>query len=477
MTEIPGLEEFRAKVTGRVISESDSDPDYDTARMVWHGAIDHRPAVIVRCTGPADVALAIAFGREHGLEISVRGGGHNPWGVAIAEGGLVIDLGELRTVSVDPGTRRAWCGGGATLADLDAATQWHGLAVPAGLISDVGVGGMTLGGGYGWLSRYAGLTVDNLVAAEVVTADGRTLRVSADDHPDLFWALRGGGGNFGVVTGFEFRLHEVGPLVHLGLFFWGAESGPEALRLGREVLASLPRAAGWQLLAGVTAPPADFVPARFHGTPGYMLVVAGFGTPEEHDKVVSQVRAALPPLFELVTPLPYTALQQSFDSFAPPRTYAYEKNLYLEQFSEQLIASIPGQLPGADSPMSFIRLLGLDGAVADVDDMDTAFSGSRSSRLMLGMVALSADAESHKTDRAWAFSAWQALRPHASGSRAYINFVFDRDDDRVRDSYGAEKYQRLAQVKARYDPENVFHLNANIEPTPQPAASARKQAG
>jgi FAD/FMN-containing dehydrogenase len=470
MTQISGLDAFRAEVTGRVIDES--DPDYDSARLVWHGAIDHRPALIVRCAGPADVAAAIAFGRERGLEISVRGGGHNPWGVAIAEGGLVIDLSELREVSVNPDTRRAWCGGGATLADLDAATQRHGLAVPTGLISDIGVGGMTLGGGYGWLSRYAGLTADNLVAAEVVTADGRTLRATADDHPDLFWALRGGGGNFGVVTGFEFQLHEVGPLVHLGLFFWGRESGLEALRLGREVLASLPRAAGWQLLAGVTAPPADFVPARYHGTSGYMLVVVGFGSAQEHDQVVSRIRAELPPLFEFVLPLPYAALQQSFDNFAPSRIHAYERNLYLQQFSDDVITSIAEQLPGPDSPMSFIRLLGLDGAVADVADMDIAFSGSRSSRVMVGMVALSADAESHKADQAWACAAWQALRPHASGSREYINFVFDRDDDRVRSSYGAEKYQRLARIKALYDPENVFHLNANIEPARRPAAKS-----
>jgi FAD/FMN-containing dehydrogenase len=470
MTQVSGLDVFRAKVTGRVIDES--DPDYDTARSVWHGAIDHRPAVIVRCAGPADVAAAIAFGREHGLEISVRGGGHNPRGVAIAEDGLVIDLSELRVVSVNPRTRRAWCGGGATLADLDTATQEHGLAVPTGLISDIGVGGLTLGGGYGWLSRYAGLAADNLVGAEIVTADGRVLLVSADNHPDLFWALRGGGGNFGVVTGFEFQLHEVGPLVHMGLFFWGLDNGPEALRLGWEVLASLPRAAGWQLLAGVTAPPDDFVPAAYHGEPGYMLVVVGFGSAEEHAQLVERIRAELPPLFEFVLPLPYVGLQRAFDSFAPSGIYAHEKNLYLEQFSDDVIEGIAKNLPGKNSLMSFIRILGLDGVVADVADMDTAFSGSRSSRLMLGMVALSADAESHEADRAWAGSAWQALRPYASGSREYINFVFDGGDDRVRSSYGAEKYQRLAQVKACYDPENVFHLNANVKPAPQPTSSS-----
>jgi cyclopropane fatty-acyl-phospholipid synthase-like methyltransferase len=472
MTQTLGLEALRANVVGRVIDES--DPDYDTARAVWHGAVDHRPAAVVRCAGPTDVAAAVAFGREHGLEISVRGGGHNPWGVAVAEGGVVIDLSELRTISVNPATRRAWCGGGATIAELDAATQRHGLAVPTGLISDIGVGGLTLGGGYGWLSRHAGLAADNLRAAEIVTADGRSLRVSADNHPDLFWALRGGGGNFGVVTGFEFQLHEVGQ-VHLGLFFWGLDKGPEVLRLGREVLASLPRAAGFQLIAGLTAPPAPFVPVSHHGEQGYMLVAVGFGSARAHTRLVDQVRAALPPLFELVSPLPYVELQKLFDSFAPTGIYAYEKNLYLRELSDEAIATLVEHLPDKTSPTSFVRILGLGGAIADVADQDTAFSGDRNNRLMLGMVALTADARSHQADRAWAREAWQTLRPYASGSREFINFMVDNDDDRVRASYGPEKYQRLAQVKARYDGDNVFHLNANIKPAAESTSSSGRE--
>jgi FAD/FMN-containing dehydrogenase/SAM-dependent methyltransferase len=470
MTQTSGLDVFRSKVTGQVIDES--DPDYDTARSVWNGAIDHRPAIIVRCTDPADVAAAIAFGQARGWEISVRGGGHNPWGTAVAEGGLVIDLSELRAVSVNPDTRRAWCGGGATLADLDAATQRHGLAVPSGMISHTGVGGLTLGGGFGWLSRQAGLTVDNLLAAEVVTADGRTLRASADSHPDLFWALRGGGGNFGVVTGFEFQLHEVGPLVHLGLFFWGLEHGPEALRLGREVLASLPRAAGCVMAAGLTAPPAPFVPPRYHGTPGYVLAVAGFESAQEHAQLVAPVRAALPPLFEFVGPLPYVELQKLFDDAAPWGIYAYEKNLYLQQFSDEAITTLVENLPDKSSPMSFIRILGLGGAVADVTEQETAFGGSRSTRFMPGMVVCAPDAELLGADRAWARSTWQALLPYASHSRDYINFMADYDEDGVRASYGPERYQRLARIKARYDPDNVFHLNANIKPASQPTSGS-----
>ncbi|MGH3782951.1 MAG: FAD-binding oxidoreductase, partial [Pseudonocardiaceae bacterium] len=221
MTQILGIDALRTQLAGRVIDKSDFD--YDTARSVWNGGIDRRPEAIVRCSGPSDVAAAIAFGRERGAQISVRGGAHGSWGAAEPEGGLVIDLSDLRGVSVDPGRQRAWCSGGATIGDLDAATTRHDLAVTGGTISHTGLGGLALGGGLGWLVHKAGLTVDNLLSAELVTAEGRTLGVSADEHHDLFWALRGGGGNFGVVTGFEFRLREVGPLVYLGLFFWTPE--------------------------------------------------------------------------------------------------------------------------------------------------------------------------------------------------------------------------------------------------------------
>ncbi|MCA1697282.1 MAG: FAD-binding oxidoreductase, partial [Actinobacteria bacterium] len=249
MTQSMRTDALRAQLTGRVIDRSDFD--YDMARSVWNGGIDRRPALIARCTGPSDVAAAIAFGRERGLEISVRGGAHGSWGAADSEGGLVIDLSDLRGVSVDPGSRRAWCSGGATIGDVDAATARHGLAVTGGMISHTGVGGLALGGGLGWLVHKAGLTVDNLLSAELVTADGRIMCVSADEQPDLFWALRGGGGNFGVVTGFEFRLHEIRPLVYLGMFFWTPEHGTEALRIGREVAASLPRNAGLVMAAGL----------------------------------------------------------------------------------------------------------------------------------------------------------------------------------------------------------------------------------
>jgi len=468
MTQISGLDAFRTQVAGRVIDES--DPDYDTARSVWNGDIDRRPAAIVRCAGPADIAAAIAFGRQRGWEVSVRGGGHNIWGAAVAEGGLMIDLSDLRAVSVNPDTRRAWCGGGATLADLDAATQRHGLAVPAGTLSHTGVGGLTLGGGFGWLIRLGGLTVDNLLSAEVVTADGRTLRTSADEHPDLFWALRGGGGNFGVVTGFEFELYEVGPPVHVGLFFWGLEQGAEALHVSRQVMTSLPRAAGSILAAGMTAPPAPFVPTRYHGTPGYALVVAGFGSAQEHARLITPIRQELPPLFEFVGTLPYVGLQKLFDDSAPWGSYGYQKSLYLQQFPDEAITTLTEHLSGKSSPKSFIQVYGLGGAFAEVAEQDTAFGGSRSNQFMISMGATASDAESLRADRDWAHSTWQALLPYANDSRSYINFMTDHDEDHVRAAYGLEKYQRLARIKAHYDPDNVFHLNANIKPAPKPTS-------
>jgi FAD/FMN-containing dehydrogenase len=462
MTQIMGIGALRTELTGRVIDASDID--YDTARSVWNGDIDRRPAAIVRCSDNSDVAAAIAFARQQGLQISVRGGGHGFWGAAVPAGGLVIDLSELRGVSVDPGSRRAWCGGGATLADLDAATQRHGLAVTGGTISHTGVGGLTLGGGFGWLVHKAGLTVDNLLSAEVVTPDGRTLVVSADEHPDLFWGLRGGGGNFGVVTGFEFRLHEVGPLVYLGLFFWGLEQSTEALRLGREVAACLPRDAGLLLAAGLTAPPAPFVPERHRGTPGIAMLVAGFGSAQDHARLIAPIREALPPLFEFVTPLPYIELQKMLDESAPWGIHAYEKSLNLYQLDDEAIAVLTERIPGKSSPMSFIPIFSVGGAFADVGEQETAFGGSRATRFVVNVTAIAPNAELLAADRSWARSVWQALAAHTNRTGGYVNFMAEDDADRVQAAYGPVKYQRLARIKARYDPDNVFRMNANIKP-------------
>ncbi len=278
---------LRAAMNGPVIGPA--DPGYDEARRVWNAGIDRYPAVIARCASPADVAAAVTFAAANGLEITVRGGAHSMSGAAVTDRGLMIDLSQLNRVSVDPQAKRARASGGALLADLDAATQAYGLAVPAGVVSHTGVGGLTLGGGMGWLTRQAGLSIDNLVSAQVVTANGQIRRASADENPDLFWAIRGGGGNFGVVTEFEFRLHEVGPVVQAGLLFWDLEQGRDVLGVAREIIAALPRDLNI-IVAGLNAPAAPFVPMQHHHQPGYVLVVAGFGSAAGHAQVMTRIR-------------------------------------------------------------------------------------------------------------------------------------------------------------------------------------------
>ena len=274
----------------------------------------------------------------------------------------MIHLGSMNSVTVDPTARRAVCGGGATWADVDAATQQHALATPGGFISHTGIAGLTLGGGIGWLTKKAGLSCDNLVAAEIVTADSRIVRASKDDNAELFWALRGGGGNFGVVTSFEFALHPVGPLVNLGLFFFGLENGPQALRFAREYIKTLPPEAIAFLAIGLSAPPAPFVPEQYRFRPGHALLVAGFGSAEEHERIVAPIRKAVTPLFELVTPIPYVALQQMFNESAVWGSLAYEKALYLDELSDAAIAVIGEHVPKKSSPLSFCPTFTLAGA-------------------------------------------------------------------------------------------------------------------
>ncbi len=457
----PDLETLRAAITGEVFVPD--DPGYDQARTVWNGAINKRPAVIVRCASAADVAAAIGFARRRNLEIAVRGGAHSTGGSSVVENGLQIDLSGMRTVTVDPVARRAFVAGGATLGDLDEAAQAHGLAVPGGIVSHTGVGGLTLGGGMGWLTRKAGLAIDNLVSAEVVTADSRILQSSEKDNPDLFWAIRGGGGNFGVVTAFEFKLHPVGPLVQFGLFFWPLEQTPEVLRMAEELISTLSSDLN-VIIAGINAPPAPFVPEEHRFRPGCALLVTGFGSPGEHAAVVTRLRKQLPPLFELVTPMPYVQLQKMLDEANAFGVYAYDKALYLETLSDDVIAVVADHLARKTSPQSPVLFYRLDGAYSEVAEDHTAFGGGRSPRYVIFIVGLADSHEGLAAERKWVRSFWDALQPHAMGIGSYVNGESEYARDRVLSSYGPAKYGRLAQIKATYDPDNVFHLNANIRP-------------
>jgi FAD/FMN-containing dehydrogenase len=453
--------ELQASLTGSVLVPGDAA--YDDARSIWNGAIDRRPLAIARCAGPEDVAVALRFARESGLEVSVRGGGHGYSGHALVDDGLTIDLSALRRVDIDPERRVAVCGGGATWEDLDAAAQQHGLAVPGGFISHTGIAGLTLGGGLGWLTRTAGLTCDNLIGAEVVTAGGPVLRAAADENADLHWALRGGGGNFGVVTTFEYQLHQVGPIVHLAVFFYAPEQGREVLQLGNAVTRDLPDDSG-AFIAGLNAPPAPFVPDEHQMQPVYAIAIVGFGEAEAHAALIAPVREAVKPLFELVTPIPYVNLQQMFNESAPWGTFGYEKAVHLDDLTDPAIDVIVEHQPKKSAPLSFLPIFVLGGAFSRVPEDATAFGGSRSTRFVVNIAASGMTREEYETDRAWVREFWADLVPHANGVGSYVNFMTEDDEERVRAAYGADKYRRLSEIKATYDPDNVFHLNANIKP-------------
>jgi FAD/FMN-containing dehydrogenase len=455
------LDTLASRVTGSVAEPG--SPGYSDAVKIWNGAISRQPSVVVRCASSADVASALAFAQDRGLEVSVRGGGHGFAGYAVTDGGVMIDLTPLKSVRVDPAARQVVAGGGVTWAELDAAGQQHGLAVPGGFISHTGIGGLTLGGGMGWLTCLGGLSCDNLTGAEVVTAGGEVLRASGEEHPDLFWALRGGGGNFGVVTSFEFGMHQVGPMVNLGLFFVGPGQGAALLRLAAELSHTLPNDAGI-FIAGLNAPPEPFVPEEYRLQPGYALVVAGFGTAGAHERLIAPVRDALDVRFELVTPIPFTNLQQMFDPAAPWGILGYEKAVYLDELTDGAIDTIIEHQPRKTSGMSFTPIFCLRGAYTDADEDATAFGGSRATRYVVNLAAIADTPGELDADRQWVRDYWSALVPYGSGVGSYVNFMTEYEEDRVRAAYGPEKFDRLARTKAQYDPGNVFHLNANIAP-------------
>jgi FAD/FMN-containing dehydrogenase len=456
-----GFDRLRATMTGPVLEPTDDH--YDTARAVWNADIDRRPAAIAQCASAADVSAAVRFGTEQGLEVTVRGGAHSTAGAGVADNALVIDLSRLNDITVDPVVRRVRVGGGALLRDMDAATQAHGLAVPSGLVGHTGIGGLALGGGMGWMSRGWGLTIDNLLAAEVVTADGQIRRATPEENPDLFWAVRGGGGNFGVVTNFEFRAHKLGPIVQFGLFFWGADDGPDALRTMRDVIRDLPREMN-AVVACLSAPPAPFVPEQHHFTPGYALLLTGFGAADEHAAVTGAVRARLAPLFDVVTAMPYVALQQLLDEANAWGRLCYDKGTDIDDLSDDVIAVVTEHMQRRTSPMSVALFYPLAGAFSEVGEDETAFGGVRSPHYSLVMVGTALDPQVLAAERAWVRSFWAALQPFALGIGSYVNLMAEFEPDRVRASYGSAKYERLAHIKARYDPKNVFHHNANIRP-------------
>jgi FAD/FMN-containing dehydrogenase len=467
MTQTVGgaVDALREAMSGAVLEPGDAH--YDEARTVWNAAIDRRPAVIARCSNSADVSVAVSFGVENGLEIAVRGGAHGVSGKAVVDDGLMIDLSAMNSVAVDPDTRRVRVGGGALLGDMIAATQEHGLATPVGLIGHTGVGGLTLGGGMGWLTRKHGLSIDNLVSAEVVTADGQIRRASQAENSDLFWAIRGGGGNFGVVSEFEFALHPVGPIVQVALLFWDLDRGGDVLRLAQEVGGSLPAEIN-VVIAGLNAPSAPFVPTEHHLKQGYAIIVVGFGAPQEHEEVVNQIRETLPPLWDFVTPMPYLALNQMLDEDNRWGQYDYDKGGQITKITDEVIEAVTRHFPHKQSPGSVVLFYRVDGAYSSVADDETAFAGERSPGWYVFNIALCPTAGMLPAEGEWVRGLYSALAPHMV-TRTYVN-ALDEDHSDVAAAYGTEKYQRLAHIKAVYDPNNVFRRNANIKPAAQQSA-------
>jgi FAD/FMN-containing dehydrogenase len=446
--------------TGALLTPGDAG--YDEARRVWNGAIDRHPALIARCANVADVVAALRHARERGLVVAVRGGGHGVAGLAVCDDGVVIDLSAMRGIAVDPATRTACAQAGVLWGELDAATQEHGLATVGGIVTHTGIAGLTLGGGIGWLMRRYGATVDNLLAAEVVTADGDVVRASAEEEPQLFWGLRGGGGNFGIVTSFEYRLHALGPTVLAGPIFHALEDGPEVLRFYRDYIAEAPDELTTIVMLR-QAPALPLVPAELHGRSVVMVTACYAGPVERGEEVLAPLRRFGRPLVDAVRPCPYVELQSVFNAGVPHGWHYYWKSWELPPLQDAAIDTLVEQARRITSPRSYVIVFQLGGALARVGEHDTAF-GQRDAAhdVNINAVWLPGDAARDEHVR-WARECYAALEPFATG-RTYVNFLADEGQQRVRAAYGEERYARLVALKRAQDPDNVFRLNQNIDP-------------
>ena len=454
------VQELREAVRGEVLTPDDDG--YAEARRIWNGAHDgRRPAVIVRCTGAADVIAAVGFARSNDLTIAVRGGGHSIAGFSTLDEGIVIDLSPMNGVRVDTEAQRATVGAGAVWADVDHEAQAHGLATTGGLVSSTGVAGFTLGGGIGWLMRKHGLACDNLVSADVVTADGQLVHASESENADLFWGLRGGGGNFGIVTQFEFELHSVGPTVYAGPIFYSADADGDLLRLFREWA---PGASDdvTAVIDLTTAPPLPVIPEAWHGKKVAAFIATSAGPVEEGSGHVSEFRDVAEPVADLLGPMPYAVIQTLIDPLWTKGTHAYFKATNLARLDDELIDRLSELHRQAPGPQCEIHVHQMGGAVARVGDGDTAFA-ERSMPYVLNAVTGWHDPDAADAHINWARAVIEAAS-EASTGLAYVNFL--GDSDAARSSYGAETYKRLVELKNQYDPTNVFRLNQNIEPQP-----------
>jgi FAD/FMN-containing dehydrogenase len=454
------LGELESTLRGRLVRPA--DPDYDQARAIWNAAHDRRPALIIRCAGTADVLRAVEFARSEGLEVAVRGGAHSVAGFSTSDGGVVIDTSPMQGIRVDPAGRRAVAQPGVTWSAFDHETQAFGLAVTGGLVSTTGIAGFTLGGGVGWLLRKCGLTCDNLLSADVVTADGRLVTASEQEHPDLFWALRGGGGNFGVVTSLEYRLHPVGPLVFAGPVFYSAADAAGVLRGWRDLTATMPDELS-TMADILVAPPVPFLPEAVHGRLVLGLLGVYAGSVEDGERAAQPLRTLAEPVADLMGPMPYTAMQSLIDPLWPAGAHNYFSGAMLDRLTDEAVDTLLAQHAAGRAPVRELHLHHGGGAMARVPADATAFA-HRDAAYILNIVARSPDGEGFEEHAGWARATHQAMDPWSTGG-GYVNFTSEPGQDKVQAAYPPGTYARLVAAKDRYDPTNLFRLNQNIHPS------------
>ncbi len=450
---------LRAGLRGPVLVPS--DPGYDDTRAIWNAMIDRKPAVIARCLGTSDVIAGLRFAREHSLPVSIRGGGHNIAGLALAEGGLMLDLSLMRGVWVDRAARLARAQGGCLLGDVDRETQLHGLAAVLGFVSATGVAGLTLGGGFGYVSRRFGWTSDNVRAMDLVTADGRQVRASEQENADLFWALRGGGGNFGVVTGIDYELHPLGPEIYGGPVAWRAESAPEVLEAFRKTTAEAPPEL---TLVGLMrkAPPAPWLAKDVHGQLIVMVLSCHTGKPEDGEKLLAPLKSLGKPVGDVLQRRPYVSLQSLLDATQPKGRRYYWKSEYLPGIESDVLGKLHEHAGRITSPHSAVIVFQLGGEIAK-RPVDHSAVGNRDAAAVLNITASWEKPEDDATNVEWARAAWRDMKRFSTGG-TYVNFLTEEETgERVAAAYG-KNLKRLGEIKARWDPENVFRMNKNIEP-------------
>ena len=460
MTQVAdtNIEQLASGFSGRVLRPGDAG--YDEARTIFNGMIDRRPAVIAQPANTADVVKAVNFGRENGLLTSVKGGGHSASGHAIADGGLEIDLSLLKAISVDPEKRTATAEGGVCWGEFDAATQAHGLAVTGGRVPGTGIGGLTLGSGSGWLERKLGYTVDNMIGAEVVTADGSVLHASANENQELFWGLRGGGGNFGVVTKFEYRLHPIGQMVFGGMLIFPRPRAAELIRAYRDFIEKAPDDLGGGV-ALLCAPPLDFVPEPMHGMPILAMIILYTGKPEDGEAAIKPL-LDLQPVMNMTQPMPYLEVQKLIEEGNPPGRRQYWKADMYPELKDETIDALVGSSNEPASTMTTIILQPTSGAVHKVPDDATAI-GWRSAKWAIHVLGTWEDATEDDKQIAWVRNVHGSVQPWAQKG-AYLNYLMDEGEQAVEDSFG-KQYARIVALKNKYDPTNFFSMNQNIKPT------------